>query len=297
MNLRSLVWAPTIALSWLWGLGFFYSIHVTLTYGWLGFIGFAVPNALGLGLFGWIVGRAKSSPDMIVKSFEDSYGGVILLFQFACVAITIFGFVAYFWAPMYGEGAAIGVALFLLGASAIGHSLTLTGIKRLHVAALAVALVAAALSLFALTESKDAWTVPLASFDSRFYGLVIPTLVGFLLGPWLDIQQWQRAAAIHREGGSVGLAYAVGAVLFFGLLSLNALLAAAAGKGGIVISADGLPAAEGAVAFASAHLPAGLFGVGGAYAVWTTLALGTTIDSSYNATRWFLPASHPRRYG
>ena len=134
----------------------------------------------------------------------------------------------------------------------------------------------------------------MASFDSRFYGLVIPTLVGFLLGPWLDIQQWQRAAAIHREGGSVGLAYAVGAVLFFGLLSLNALLAAAAGKAGIIISADGLPGAEGAVAFASAHLPAGLLGVGGAYAVWATLALGTTIDSSYNATRWFLATKQSR---
>jgi acyl-CoA thioesterase FadM len=295
MNFRSLVWAPTISLSWLWGLGFFYSIHVTLTYGWLGFIGFAIPNALGLGLFGWVIGRAKSSPDMIVKSFEDSYGGVILLFQFASAAITIFGFLAYFWAPMYGAGAAIGVALFLFGASAIGHGLTLTGIKWLHVATLVVAGVAGALALFALTGSKDAWTVPLASFDGRFYGLVIPTLVGFLLGPWLDIQQWQRAAAIHREGGSVGLAYAVGAILFLGLLSLNALLAAAAGKGGgIVISADGLPGAEGAVAFASAHLSAGLLGVGGAYAVWTTLALGTTIDSSYNATRWFLATKQSR---
>ena len=89
MNFRSLVWAPTISLSWLWGLGFFYSIHVTLTYGWLGFLGFALPNALGLALFGWIVGRAKSPPDMIVKSFEDAYGGAILLFQFAAVAITI----------------------------------------------------------------------------------------------------------------------------------------------------------------------------------------------------------------
>ena len=231
MNFRSLVWAPTISLSWLWGLGFFYSIHVTLTYGWLGFIGFAIPNALGLGLFGWIIGRAKSSPDMIVKSFEDAYGGVILLFQFASAAITIFGFVAYFWAPMYGAGAAIGVALFLFGASAIGHGLTLTGIKWLHVATLVVAAIAGALALSALTGSKDAWTVPLASFDGRFYGLVIPTLVGFLLGPWLDIQQWHRAAAIQREGGSISLAYAVGAVLFFGLLSLNALLAAAAGKG------------------------------------------------------------------
>jgi acyl-CoA thioesterase FadM len=293
-NLRTLVWAPTISLSWLWGLGFFYSIHVTLTYGWLGFLGFAIPNALGLGLFGWVVGRAKSPPDMIVKSFEDAYGGAILLFQFAAAAITIFGFVAYFWAPIYGRGAAIGVALLLLGASAIGHSLTLTGIKRLHVATLAVAVVAAALALSALPGTKDAAPVPLASFDSRFYGLGVPTLVGFLLGPWLDIQQWQRAAAIRREGGSVGLAYAAGAVLFFGLLCLNALLAAKSGKVGIIVSEDGLPGAEGAASFASARSAGGLLGIGGAYAIWTILALGTTIDSSYNATRWFLATKQSR---
>jgi acyl-CoA thioesterase FadM len=294
MNFRTLVWAPTISLSWFWGLGFFYSIHVTLTYGWLGFIGFAVPNAFGLGLFGWIVGRARSSPDAIVKSFEGAYGGVILLFQLAAAAITIFGFVAYFWEPMFGGGTLMGAALFLLWACAIGHGLTLTAIKGLHVALLAVGVVAAALLLSALSGTKEAWTVPLASFDGRFYGLVVPTLVGLLLGPWLDIQQWQRAAAIQREGSSIRGAYAVGALLFFALLSINALLAAAAGKVGIIVSGDGLPGAQGAVAFASGRLEGGLRWIGGAYAVWTTLALGTTIDSSYNATRWFLATKQSR---
>jgi acyl-CoA thioesterase FadM len=294
MNFRSLVWAPTISLSWFWGLGFFYSIHVTLTYGWLGFLGFALPNALGLGLFGWVVGRAKLTPDALVRSFEGPYGGAFLLFQLAAAAITIFGFVAYFWTPMFGVGASLGAALFLLWACAIGHGLTLTAIKGLHVALLAVGVIAAALLLSALSGTKEAWSVPLASFDSRFYGLVIPTLVGFLLGPWLDIQQWQRAAAIQREGGSIRVAYAAGALLFFGLLSINALLAAAAGKVGIIISADGLPGAEGAIAFASGHLEDGLRWIGGAYAVWAALALGTTIDSSYNATRWFLRTKQSR---
>jgi acyl-CoA thioesterase FadM len=265
-----------------------------LTYGWLGFIGFAAPNALGLWLFGWIVGGAKSSPDLIVKSFEGVYGGVILLFQFAAATITLFGFIAYFWAPMFGAEAPIGVALFLLCAGVIGHGMTLTGIKRLHVVALVFGVIAAALLLFALSGTKEAWSVPLASFDSRFYGLLVPTLVGFLLGPWLDIQQWQRAAAIQREGGSVRVAYCAGALLFLGLLSINALLAAAAGKGGIIISADGLPGAEGAVGFAAARLEGGLQGIGVAYAIWTVLALGTTIDSSYSATRWFLATKQSR---
>ena len=193
-----------------------------------------------------------------------------------------------------GAGAAIGVALFLFGASAIGHGLSLTGVKRLHVAALVVAVVAAALALSALPATKDVPPVPLASFDSRCYGLVIPTRGGLLLGPWLDIQQWQRAAAIRREGGSVGLAHSVGAILFFGLLCLNALLAAEAGRVGIIVSSDGLPGAEGAVSFASARSADGLLGSGGAYAIWTTLALGTTIDSSYNATRWFLATKQSR---
>ena len=53
---RNLLWAPTIGLSWLWGLGFFYSIHVTLTYGWLGFFGFAIANvggSMAVRLYSW----------------------------------------------------------------------------------------------------------------------------------------------------------------------------------------------------------------------------------------------------
>mgnify|MGYP007078068774 CR=1 FL=1 len=59
---QSLAWSPTIALSWLWGLGFFYSMHVTYLYGWPGFLAFAVPNACGLALFGGALERFGPRP-------------------------------------------------------------------------------------------------------------------------------------------------------------------------------------------------------------------------------------------
>ena len=65
---ESLSWAPTVALSWLWGLGFFYAIHVVLAHGWVGFAAFAGPNALGLFLFGWVLGDRRRDPARRARS-------------------------------------------------------------------------------------------------------------------------------------------------------------------------------------------------------------------------------------
>lgn len=294
MKLRSLTWSPTIAMSWFWGLGFFYSIHVVLIYGWLGFVGFAIPNAFGLALFGRIVGTRRQAPDVIVKSLEGAFGAAFQFFQIAAAAITIFGFIAYFWAPMFGAGAAIAAVMFVICFCAVGQGLSLSAMKWLHMAALLIAVAAAVALLAVLSEAKTAGPVPLAAFDARFYGLVVPTLVGFLLGPWLDLQQWQRAAAIHREGGSVSVAYAGGGLLFLGLLTINALLAAAGGRAAIVVSSDGLIGAESALSYAVARLPTGSQVAATAFTIWTVLTLGTTIDSAYAATRWFLANKQAR---
>ncbi|MCY0603937.1 hypothetical protein, partial [Klebsiella pneumoniae] len=63
---------------------------------------------------------------------------------------------------------------------------------------------------------------PDALLDERFLGLVVPTLIGLLLGPWLDIQQWRRAAAIREAGGSTTRAFGAGAAIFLLLLVVNA---------------------------------------------------------------------------
>src|SRR5579883_755904 len=95
VSTRSLLWSPTIALSWLWGLGFFYSIHVTLTYGWLGFLAFATANAGGLFLCGLLLGSPRRDASAVLSSAEGPYLGLFLLAQLFAVAITIFGFAAY----------------------------------------------------------------------------------------------------------------------------------------------------------------------------------------------------------
>ncbi|UMY19764.1 acyl-CoA thioesterase [Methylobacterium organophilum] len=289
---RSVSWAPTIGLSWLWGLGFFYAFHVTLTYGWLGFLAFALPNAFGLFLFGWLLGAPGRDPAKVFRSAESGYAGLFLLGQLGAVAITLFAFVAYLWLPLSGASPAVAVGLLVLVACAVGHAVPIARLRFLHLAYLVVGVAAALIALAALRENAAAAPLPLAAFDGRFYGLVLPSLVGFLLGPWTDVQQWQRAVEIHRGGGSVRAAYTLGALIFLGLLVLNALLAAAAGPEGSIVAADGVAGAQAAVTLAFLQHPSGI-GLA-AYVTWVVIAALSTIDGFYAATRWWLTSATGR---
>ncbi|AWN43258.1 acyl-CoA thioesterase [Methylobacterium durans] len=286
--LRSLVWAPTIGLSWLWGLGFFYAIHVTVTYGWLGFAAFALPNAAGFYLFGHLLGAPGRNPAEILKAVEGRYAGLFLACQLVALALTAYGLCAYLLLPLFGSGSLLGALLLLLLAAASGHAASIGALRRLHVLYLVIGIGAALVAALGLARAAPSAPVPLASFDERFYGLMLPCLVGFLLGPWSDVQHWQRAVAIHREGGSIRVAYAGGALLFLGLLVLNGALAALAGPGIPVASADGIPEGQSAVTQALIRLRDPTLTA--AFLVWTAIAAASTIDSFYCATRWFLTA-------
>lgn len=285
---RSLAWSPTVALSWFWGLGFFYAIHVTLTNGWLGFLAFAIPNALGLCLFGWVLGASQRNPGSILATIGSKYAFLFQLCQLFAFSITVFSFAMYAWFPLFGAGAGLGICVLILAACSIGHAVSLKGLKTLHSAYLAIGLIASALALWRFSPSSEAASLPAFVADDRFYGLAIPTLVGFLLGPWMDVQHWQRAVEIRREGASIRVAYGAGAILFFGLLAINALLAASAGPTGSVISADGIAGAQPAVALAIGRHP--LDGLALPFVVWTVIAAASTFDSFYAATRWFMTA-------
>lgn len=285
---RSLTWSPTIALSWFWGLGFFYTIHVTLTNGWLGFLAFALPNAGGLCLFGWMLGAPQRNPAKILADVGSRYALLFQLCQLFAFAITVFGFAYYAWIPLFGTQAELGLSVLILAACSIGHALPLRRLKTLHAAYLVIGLIAAGVALVRFWPASQAASLPLFALDDRFTGLVVPTLVGFLLGPWMDVQHWQRAVEIRREGASIRLAYGVGAILFFGLLSMNALLAAAAGSAGSIVSADGITGLQPAVALAIAR--GHLDGVVLPFVVWTVIAAASTFDSFYGATRWFMTA-------
>ncbi len=293
---QSLAWSPTIALSWLWGLGFFYTMHVTYLYGWPGFLAFAVPNAIGLALFGcaleWF-GPKPASAEGLQDRFDRvaaRYGGVLVTYQVVAVGITLFAFAAEYLRPLVG-GLALPVALLLaVVASAVGHIVRVQDFRAVHAAmlALGLALAGAALALLPATGPARA----AGPLDARLYGLMLPALVGFLLGPWLDLQQWHRALRMRRDGVSVARAYAAGGALFFALIALNATFAAALPAGAAPERAfDGVAEASSALARTLAaagragHPAAWLFGA------WAAIAVASTVDSAYAATRWFLDAT------
>ncbi len=285
---ESLSWSPTVALSWLWGLGFFYAIHVVLAHGWAGFAAFAVPNALGLFLFGWVLGDPRRDPAAILRRAEGAYAGLFLLAQLFAVAVTLFALFRYVGAPLFGERAAGLIVGLVLVAAILGHALTLRRLRWVHAGGLVLGVGAGFFAWDGLGGAAPAGPTPLFVADERFFGLVVPTLVGFLLGPWTDLQHWQRVVEIRRGGGSVRLAYGVGAVLFLGLITLNALIASAAGPAGAMVTADGLAGYQPAVA--AAVLRTGLDGAGTAFALWAVVAAVSTIDSAYAALRWSMGA-------
>lgn len=285
----SVAWGPTIAMSWIWGLGFFYSIHLVLTYGWLGFAAFALPNAFGIFLFGVLLDRRASDLAALGRRLRSRYAGSFLLYQTAAVAITLFGFGICVLRPLFGPDAVGALALVLLASCAVGHVATIAGLRRYHAAAFGAALVGgAALTARLWGTSSAPLPGPDALLDERFLGLVVPTLIGLLLGPWLDIQQWRRAAAIREAGGSTTRAFGAGAAIFLLLLVVNAALAAAAGPVGTRTGIDGVPFAGAAVASAFLNLEGGVGLWGFVFAGWTALVLSTTIDSFYESTRWLL---------
>ena len=113
----------------------------------------------------------------------------------------------------------------------------------------------------------------------------MPTLVGFALGPWGDLQQWQRAIEIRRSGASPAIAYIGGGLVFLALLIGNAILSRSAGVN-LLVGTDGAIGAQSSVA---SHFASDGFGLGmAAFVIWAAIAALSTIDSFYCSTRWYL---------
>ena len=287
--MRSLSWAPTISMSWMWGLGFFYSMHVVWTQGWLGFWVFALANAAGLASFGIVLNSGKRDPESIFRRIGPRFVALFLLCQFGAIAITLFALGTYLWPLLLPQAnpttALILSALIVAIGCAIAHAATIGTLRVLHASYLAVSIAAIALAWMLMPEGTGGAIAGQPAEAQSLSALLLPTLVGFALGPWSDLQQWQRVIEIKRSGLSAGIAYAGGGLLFLGLLVANALLSRAAGAH-LMVAADDTLLAQGSVA---ARFGAESFGLGAAaFALWAAMAALSTIDSFYCATRWYL---------
>jgi acyl-CoA thioesterase FadM len=322
MNFRwinSLLWGNSVALAWMWGLGLFFSVQMTFMFGLQGLLVFAIPNALGLMLFGiltQIVAKrhagGQESLAMFFDKFAKPFRLIFYLYQVLALALTVFALTRYLFAPlglvsgpMTGLYLCMVVFVVLAAGCLFGEEFGIQRIKIGHAmfgALLLACVVAILFSLKPLVPVNFRWdaVVPGAWTGPDLLGYAIPLLVGLLVGPWLDLQHWQRAIQIHRENTSIRASYIFGGLIFFLLLLFHGCLAAwVMGKGGV--ESYGKSALESLDGFRYAHelivqyidrLDTGSKGLlPVAYFSFLGICALTTLDSGYVALKWFLGAN------
>ncbi|MEO6053611.1 MAG: thioesterase family protein [Chthoniobacterales bacterium] len=305
---NTFLWGNTVALSWMWGLGLFFSVQFTAQYGLVGFASFAVPNALGLVLFGFVthhIARRNPGSESLAKFFTNwsrPFRLVFFLYQILAITLTLFAFIRYAWQPLHMGPELLYLPLTLLVALAaailFGEEFNIKRVKFSH--GVFLLMIGACIATMMLQLNDYAVTTvhefaPLN--DWKFFGYVVPICIGFLIGPWLDLQQWQRAIQMHRERVSIAASFLIGAVVFFLLLlfhSTMTLWALNRGAGEFIRQgiAERTYAQEVLVRFLYNHIGEHPY-VFGAYAIFLCVCILTTLDSGYIAIRWFLQ-SHVR---
>lgn len=307
---NTLLWGNTVALSWMWGLGLFFSVQFTTQFGLFGLLSFAIPNCLGLVFFGFITHhlarRQAGGSESLGKFFTGwsrPFRLVFFLYQLLAVTLTIFALIRYGWMPLGLSPEVLYLPLILLVVLAagilFGEEFNIRRIKWSHGVIFLIVAGAVGLLLSApgrISPDLSAVQVEkLPTDDWNYWGYMVPIFIGFLLGPWLDLQQWQRAIQMHRERVSVAAAYVAGALQFFllllfhGMLALWALGAGAgrfvhSGLGGHVYGHDAVMR----LLFEKAAEHPWIFG---AYCVFLCACVLTTLDSGYIALRWFLQSN------
>ena len=299
-----MLWGISIALSWMWGLGLFFSVQFTTQFGLFGLLTFAIPNFLGLLIFGLVthhLARRESGSESLAKFFASwsrPFRLVFFLYQLLAITLTIFAFIRYAWAPLGFRPELLYLPLTMLvvlaAAILFGEEFDIKRIKFSH-GALFLLLVPALVILTVHTLGKG--TGPLAipklpTNDWNYWGYAVPIIIGFLVGPWLDLQQWQRAIQMHRERVSIAAGYIIGSALFFGLIvwhGITALWALNWGAGEFIrVGITGHNYGQEVLTMVFSNASSWTFA---AYAVFICVCVLTTLDSGYIALKWFLQSN------
>lgn len=321
MNLKwvnAFLWGNSVALAWMWGLGLFFSVQISFMFGMQGLLMFAIPNAIGLALFGWLTQIvAKRHPGgseslaMFFEKFAKPFRLIFYIYQIVALSLTVFALVKYLFVPLLGtmdgfEGSAVlalavtmSVFLLLAVGCLFGEEFGIRKIKAGHalLGGLLVICIATVLIHLAPTGlgsgisglgEENGYTM------NRFWGLAVPLVVGLMVGPWLDLQHWQRAIQIHREKTSIRLSYVFGGLIFFCLLLFHGYVAMwVMGNAGGSFEATTSTLDElvyghhiaveyfSSGSVASTWIPAAYFG-------FLVICILTTLDSGYVSLKWFL---------
>jgi acyl-CoA thioesterase FadM len=308
--LNTFLWGNSVALSWVWGLGLFFSVQFTVEFGLTGLLTFLIPNCLGLFLFGAIadhIARRNTGSESLALFFNGwsrPFRLVFFLYQIIALSLTIFALIRYGWQPLGLQPDLLYLpltALIILAAGILfGEEFSIRRIKYSHAVFLAIILCCIAVIIAELgSPYLRGIHRPslLPTHDLSFWGYVVPICIGFLVGPWLDLQQWQRAIQIRRENTSITASYAVGALIFGAVLLFHGILALWAMEGGagkvIQKGIAGYPYAESLLTRVFSTDPVNPWLLG-SYLVFLSACILTTLDSGYIALRWFFQSNASR---
>ena len=325
MNLRwlnALLWGNSVALAWMWGLGLFFSVQISFMFGMQGLLMFAIPNAIGLMLFGCLTqivanrhAGGHESLALFFDKFSKPFRLIFYIYQVVALSLTVFALVKYLFMPLFlptqmGTPVLLGLSMtmvvFVLLAMGclFGEEFGIGKIKAGHALLGALLLVCVVTilfhhNLFDLGKGINgkAGNLTYDHSPNRFWGFAIPLVVGLLVGPWLDLQHWQRAIQIHREESSIRLSYIFGGAIFFLLLLFHGSLAmwvmghTPDPPDGFSVRKSGLDGLHYAHDLVTRHFGGAFDGnslVPIAYFGFLCICVLTTLDSGYVALKWFL---------
>lgn len=292
----------------MWGLGLFFSVQFTYQYGLIGLLSFAVPNALGLILFGYFVQKVARRPAgndglwVFFQKWSRPFRLIFFLYQILALTLTVFAIIRYLFVPLDLPPSGF-VWLFLPLTAVIilatgclfGEEFDIRKIKFSHLVQMLILLGSVGFILVQLRPfGGDAAVLDSPVRDFTFWGYVIPICVGLLVGPWLDLQQWQRAIQMNREKTSIRLGYLVGGGIFFLLLLFHGTLAhwIIHQAPGTFVAHTGIDKLDYAHDLVTQFFHT-VYGQGAghlhlAYFIFIGVCILTTLDSGYLALRWFL---------
>ncbi|GAA5121611.1 hypothetical protein GCM10023212_17120 [Luteolibacter yonseiensis] len=296
----------------MWGLGLFFSVQMTFMFGLQGLLMFAIPNAMGLMLFGvltQIVAKRHSGGQESLALFFDKFAKpfrlIFYIYQIVALSLTVFALVSYLFIPLeLANGASMLIFLCLIvfvvlaAGCLLGEEFSIEKIKFSHAGMGALLVLCVGTILFNLkpfVPEPFQWTSPFQDEwqGARFFGFAIPLVIGLLVGPWLDLQHWQRAIQMHRENTSIRSGYLWGGSIFFLMLLFHGCLAmwvmkASGVSPGIKSSLDTFNYAHDLVAryFIRTFPDGGIMQT--TYFAFLCICALTTLDSGYVALKWFL---------
>lgn len=298
-SLNPLLFGASIGMSWIWGLGLFFSVQFAFQFGLRGLLSFAISNAIGLFLFGYGVARISKNEKSLEEFFfkwSKPYKNVIYFYQLLAVVLTFFAIARYFLLPVIPVESLfifpLAVILLVIIAVFLGENFSIKHIKKSHF----VMLIIAFICMFTIVLEMPIEITDRVTFlagnevaSGMYWGYLLPMFSGFLVGPWLDIQQWQKAIQLQKENTSITKSYAIGACLFFLIIIFHGILSIIVsqnpqGLSLVSVGIDGNYYAHAIITYFFKKDSVLII----AYSVFIVLCILSTLDSSYVALKWYL---------